>query len=130
MKLAHLGEHLIDNQKVIGSIPIFYTENMSRIWDDGVQGWRTGLKNRGRPFDSGSSHQLLRSSTLCTRCMVTCELCSQIPQEGCEWNENPFPYISETYGTKNYIYEKFFTPVARLLFYLIVYIIWTRGRAA
>ena len=41
------------------------------IWDDGVQGWRTGLKNRGRPFDSGSSHQLLRSSTLCTRCMVT-----------------------------------------------------------
>jgi hypothetical protein len=47
----------------------------------------------------------------------------QIPQEGCEWNENPFPYISETYGTKNYIYEKFFTPAARLLFYLIVYII-------
>ena len=46
-----------------------------------------------------------------------------IPQEDCEWNENPFPYISETYGTKNYTYEKFFTPAARLLFYLIVYII-------
>ena len=51
-------------------------------------------------------------------------------------NGSPFPYISETYGTKNYIYEKFFTPAARLLFYLIVYIIWSgtqvaiRGRPA
>ena len=56
----------------------------------------------------------------------------RIPQEDCEWNENPFPYISETYGTKNYTYEKFFTPAARLLFYLIVYIIgevpkWLKG---
>lgn len=52
-----------------------------------------------------------------------------IPQEDCEWNKNPFPYISETYGTKNYIYEKFFTPAERLLFYLIVYImrLWRRG---
>lgn len=48
----------------------------------------------------------------------------QIPQEDCEWNENPFPYISETYGTKNYIYEKFFTPAARLLFSLIVFNIY------
>ena len=53
-----------------------------------------------------------------------------IPQEDCEWNENPFPYISETYGTKNYIYEKFFTPAARLLFYLIVYIIWRGTQVA
>ena len=50
-----------------------------------------------------------------------------IPQEDCEWNENPFPYISETYGTKNYIYEKFFTPVNRLLFSLIVFNILWRG---
>ena len=27
------------------------------IWGGGVQGWRTGLKNRGRPFDSDPSHQ-------------------------------------------------------------------------
>ena len=42
----------------------------------------------------------------------------------------PFPYISKTYGTKNYIYEKFFTPAARLLFYLIVYIIWRGTQVA
>ena len=26
------------------------------IWGGGVQGWRTGLKIRGRPFDSDPSH--------------------------------------------------------------------------
>ena len=27
------------------------------IWVGGVQGWRTGLKIRGRPFDSDPTHQ-------------------------------------------------------------------------
>lgn len=27
------------------------------IWTDGVHGWRIGLKNQRRPFDSGSVHQ-------------------------------------------------------------------------
>ena len=32
------------------------------IWGGGVQGWRAGLKNRERPFDSDPSHhrQLVR----------------------------------------------------------------------
>ena len=29
------------------------------IWVGGVQGWRTGLKIRGRPFDSDPTHQHL-----------------------------------------------------------------------
>ena len=32
------------------------------IWVGGVQGWRTGLKIRGRPFDSDPTHhRLIRS---------------------------------------------------------------------
>ena len=32
------------------------------IWVGGVQGWRTGLKIRGRPFDSDPTHQLRLSA--------------------------------------------------------------------
>ena len=31
---------------------------MGTIWGGGVQGWRTGLKSRGRPFDSDPSHHI------------------------------------------------------------------------
>lgn len=39
----------------VGSIP---TQSFLK-WVGGVQGWRTGLKIRGRPFDSDPTHQHL-----------------------------------------------------------------------
>lgn len=53
-----MGEQLSDKQQVVGSSPTFCkTNNVSCIWDGGVHGWRAGLKNRERWFDSTPSHQ-------------------------------------------------------------------------
>lgn len=39
---------------------LFLTKHSFYKWVGGVQGWRTGLKIRGRPFDSDPTHHPIR----------------------------------------------------------------------
>ena len=88
--LAHLVEHLSVKQSVIGSSPIIILL-MRLVYGSVAQlveavGWSPTR----RWFKSIQAHQLqglIRSIIFCNRVKA-------------EWN--PFPYISEIYGTKNY----------------------------
>ena len=102
--LAHLVEHLSVKQSVIGSSPIIISFAPC-LWVGSSVGRAQGWSPWRRKFKSYLAHQLqglIRSIIFCSRVKA-------------EWN--PFPYISEIYGTKNYyLWGVFYTRLFKFAF--------------
>ena len=106
--LAHLVEQLSVKQCVVGSSPTIFSF-VSSIWDGGVHGWRAGLKNRERWFDSTPSHHKTRKrgSTQTPYSWFLLFVFMPPHKNKCVvWLRDAYPfYICSIYRNKNYYYS-------------------------